>query len=347
MILSRQGKARPGLILGLILGLGAALAAGLVLLPTAGDLVLAFINGAVGGRNHFNVYSTLSRASLIVGMALSVLLSFRAGLINIGGEGQLVLGGLSAALIGVYLPAPPLVVMLASVLGGALAGGLWAMFAGFLEKRLRIPLLVGSLLLNYPASFFASYLVSHPLRDVNSGIAQSHRILRAASLPRFPGTILDYGILLTAAIAIVLIVTERRSVFGYRLRMQGYSAGFARASGFPEGRMYYQILFGSGAIAGCVGFIAVFGISHRYVDGMLVIPLYAWTGLVAVLLARVNPLWVPLAGLMFAALQTGAAGLERSAGVPREMAEVVQGAIILLMATGGLRFMQTGGGEQP
>jgi len=331
----------------LLLAIGGA---GLLLLlfyPPAARMALAFMDGAFGGRNYFNFFSTLSRASLIVGMALSVFLSFRAGLINIGGEGQLVLGGLAGALVGIYLPGPGLLVGLLALGAAMLTGGVWALLAGALERRLSIPLLVGSLLLNYPASFLASYLVSHPLRDVNSGIAQSHRILRAAYLPRFTGTILDYGIVLILLLTVVVILTDRASVFGYRARLQGFSPGFAAASGFPMKRMYYQLLFGSGAIAGAVGFIAVFGISHRYVDGMLVTPLYAWTGVVAVLLAGINPLWVPVAGFLFAALQTGASGLERSAGVPREMAAVVQGVIILFLAASGRQFLHdTGTGDR-
>jgi len=317
-----------------------ALVIALMLEPSLWQMTLAFIDGATGGRNHFNFFSTLSRTSLIGGMALSVLLSFRAGLINIGGEGQLVVGGLVAALVAIYVPGPGLLIGALSLLAAMLAGGLWALLAGFFERVLSVPLLVGSLLLNYPASFIASYLVSHPLRDVNSGIAQSHRIPHDTYLQRFSGTILDYGVLLMAAIGLAIIVLDRTRVFGYRARMQGISPAFARASGFPTGRMYYQILFGSGAIAGVVGFVAVFGIAHRYVDGMLVIPLYAWTGVVAVLLTRVNPLWVLPAAFLFAALQTGAAGLERSAGIPREMAQVVQGVIILFLAAGGQQFLR-------
>ncbi len=327
------------------LALTGAVLVSLVLFPSLWQMVLAFLDGAAGGRGHFNFFSTLSRTSLIGGMALSVFLSFRAGLINIGGEGQLVIGGLVAALVGIYLPGPGVLVGVVSLLAAMLAGGLWALLAGFFERVLSVPLLVGSLLLNYPASFIASYLVSHPLRDVNSGIAQSHRIAHGAYLPRFSGTILDYGVLLMAAFGIAIIVVDRSRVFGYRARMQGISPEFARASGFPVTRMYFQILFGSGAIAGAVGFVAVFGIAHRYVDGMLVIPLYAWTGVVAVLLARVNPLWVLPAAFLFAALQTGAAGLEHSAGIPREMAQVVQGVIILFLAAGGQRFLQNTTGE--
>jgi ABC-type uncharacterized transport system permease subunit len=115
--------------------------------------------------------------------------------------------------------------------------------------------------------------------------------------------------------------------------MNGLSADFARAVGLPVTRLTLQTLAMSGAIAGLVGAIAVFGIHHRYIDGMLVQPLYAWTGIISVLLVGMIPWLVPFAGFFFAALQTGAAGMERSAGVPKEIALVMQAVIILFVAS--------------
>ncbi|PVA05472.1 ABC transporter permease [Thalassorhabdomicrobium marinisediminis] len=310
-------------------------ALGLVLLlafaPTR-EAVLAFLNGAFGGRNNFNLYSTLSRFAILLGVAMSVLVSFRAGLLNIGAEGQLVLGGLTAAMIGVYLPAPPLVVTVSALLGAMVVAALWAMLAGLIERATNVPLLIGSLLLNYPAVYLASYFVSHPFRDVNSGATQSFRILREAGLPRFTGTILDYGIVLIGITALVVIVLERTSVFGYRVRMQGYSVGFARASGFPTRRLYYRTLMISGAIAGMTGFVAVFGMNQRFIDGMLTAPLYAWTGIAAVLMAAIIPWVTPITAFFFAALATGAIGMERSVGIPREVGQIIQAIIVLYLS---------------
>lgn len=301
-------------------------------LPATREAAQGFLKGAFGGRNHFNLFATLGRFSILLGMAMAVLVSFRAGLLNIGAEGQLVLGGLTAALVGVYLPAPPLVVMLCALLAAMAVAALWAFLAGVIERKAHVPLLIGSLLLNYPASYIASYAVSHPFRDVASGNTQSFRILAQARLPRFSGTILDYGILLIGAAAVLVIVLERRSVFGYRVRMQGFSPAFARASGYPTGRLYYQTLLLSGALAGMTGFVAVFGMSQRYIDGMLTAPLYAWTGIAAVLLAAVIPWLTPLTAFFFAVLAGGAIGMERSADVPREAGQVIQALIVLYLA---------------
>lgn len=317
----------------------------LLALPQTSEIVQSFFNGAFGGRNNFNFYSTLARFSILLGMAMSVLVSFRAGLLNIGGEGQLVLGGLTAAMVGVYLPAPAIVVAVAALIAAMVAGALWAMLAGFLERAARVPLLISSLLLNYPAAFFASYMVSHPFRDVSSGATQSLRIMGEARLPRFPGTILDYGILLIGFTAILVIVLERTSVFGFRLRMQGYSLGFARMSGFPTGKLFYRTLMISGMIAGMTGYTAVFGLNQRYIDGMLTIPLYTWTGVAAVLLASIIPWLTPITAFFFAVLATGAVGMERSAEIPREVGQIAQALIILYLAGVGGKMLSRGNGK--
>lgn len=298
-----------------------------------GAAIQGFFDGAFGGRRFAYLMATLSRTALIVGMAISVMLSFRAGLFNIGGEGQLVAGGLVAALVAIALPGPPLFVLIVSIGAAMLAGALWALLAGVLQLYLGVPLLVGSLLLNYPIRYIASYLVAHPYRDVESGMVQSHLVPQTTWLPYFPGTRLDIGILFIVVAAIFAIIYSRSTVHGYHARMNGLSADFARAVGLPVRKLALQTLMMSGAIAGLVGAIAVFGIHHRYIDGMLVQPLYAWTGIIAVLLVGMVPWLVPLSGFFFAALQTGAAGMERAAGVPKEIALVMQAVIILFVAS--------------
>jgi simple sugar transport system permease protein len=295
--------------------------------------IQSFLEGAFGGRRFAYLMATLNRTTLIVGMALSALLSFRAGLFNIGGEGQLVAGGVVAALTAVLLPGPPLLVLVVSILAAMAAGAAWALLAGVLQLFLGVPLLVGSLLLNYPVRYIASYLVAYPYRDVQSGMIQSHLVPQATWLPFFPHTRLDIGILFIAAVAVFAIVYSRYTVHGYQTRMNGLSPDFARAVGFRVDRLALQTLAMSGAIAGLVGAVAVFGIHHRYIDGMLVQPLYAWTGIIAVLLVGMIPWLVPLSGFFFAAIQTGAAGMERTAGVPKEIAYVIQAVIILFVAS--------------
>jgi general nucleoside transport system permease protein len=317
--------------------IAAILAVFLILMLMVGAPVVealqGFWTGAFGGRRFAYLMTTLSRAALIVGMAISVMLSFRAGLFNIGGEGKLVAGGLVAALTAILLPGPPLFVLVASFLAAMLAGALWALLAGVLQLYMGVPLLVGSLLLNYPARYIASYLVAHPFRDVPSGMLQSHMVPQGTWLPFFPGTRLDIGILIIGVATVFAILYSRTTLHGYHARMNGLSPDFARAVGLPVRKLALQTLAMSGAIAGLVGAVAVFGIHYRYIDGMLVQPLYAWTGIIAVLLVGMVPWAVPLSGFFFAAVQTGAAGMERAAAVPKEIALVMQAVIILFVAS--------------
>ena len=297
-----------------------------------GEAISGFLNGAFGGRNLAYLLTTLSRATLIVGMALAVMISFRAGLFNIGGEGQLVIGGLAAALVGVYMPGPGWLVMATGIVAAMAAGGLWAALAGVMQLYVGVPLLIGSLLLNYPARYLGSYLVGHPFRDVASGLPQTHLVPNEAWLPLFSGTRLDMSILFIALMSVLAVIYCNSTVPGYRARMNGLAPEFARASGLPVKRIVLQTLLMSGAIAGLVGALAVFGLHHRFTDGMLVQPLYAWTGIIAVLLVGMVPWAVPISGFFFAAVQTGAAGMERTADVPKEIGLIMQAVIILFVA---------------
>jgi len=307
---------------------------GLIALAGAplGEAIDGFLRGAFGGRRNAYLLTTLSRAGLIIGMAMAAWLSFRAGLFNIGGEGQLVLGGLSAALVAIHAPGPAPVAIALAFAAGMAAGAAWAMLAGVLELAAGVPLLIGSLLLNYPASFFASWVVGHPFRDVASGLPQTVLLPAERWLPNFSGTRLDVGVAFIAVVTVLVIVYGATTTHGLRARLNGQAPAFARASGLAVRRLSLQTLAASGALAGFVGALAVLGLHHRYSDGMLVQPLYAWTGIVAVLLVGLVPWAVPLAGFFFAALATGAAGMERTAAVPREIALILQACVILFVA---------------
>lgn len=280
--------------------------------------------------------ATLGRSTPTVGMGLSTAVALRGGLLNLGGEGQMVLGGLASSLAALLVPAgfDPLALPMA-LLAGALAGGLYAVFAMFLEARYRVPILISTLLLNYPARYLASYVVTHPWRDVASGMAQTARIPEAARLPLLPGGRLHAGSVLILVLILVAAWILRRTKAGYELRMTGLNVGFARYGGIEVGRLGYGVMLTSGALAGLVGAIEVLGVHHRFIDGALTSPLYAWTGLMAALLAGSAPLGVLLAGFLFSGLQTGGFGMERRAGVPRELAQVIQALVVLLVAAGG------------
>ena len=292
----------------------------------------AFLKSAFGGRRYAYLYVTISRCALITGMAIAALIAFRAGLINIGGEGQLVIGGFVAAFVSIYSGVTGVAGIILAILGAMIGGGLWAVLAGLMKLKLGVPILVGTLLLNYPARYITSYFVSHPFRDVSSGMPQTHLLDKSLWFPLIEGTRLDIGFMFILIIYAFVLVYSHRTVPGYHAKMTGHSIEFAATSGINIFNTTLKTLAFSGAIAGLVGAIAVLGIHHRFTDGMLVQPLYAWTGIVAALLINLVPWAILPAGFFFASLTSGASGMERTADVPKEIAIIIQGIIILFVA---------------
>jgi simple sugar transport system permease protein len=303
--------------------------------------VLVFVSGAnpatayfqilVGALAPDNLPNTLNWAVPLVGMTLVAAIPLRGGMINLGGDGQMVIGGLIAALVPLYISAPgPLLTFLA-LLAAAIAAGFYAALAAWGETRHGIPMLISSLLLSYPAVGVTSYIVGFPLRDVKTGLAQTQMIPADARLPVFTGA-LNAGVLIIVAIAALVIYFDRRTVVGYELRMRGSNVRFAGYGGVRLERQAIRVMFVSGAIAGIVGAIIVLGSQFRFTDGALLTPAYTWSGLMAALLANGEPIGAILAGLFFAALQTGGFALQRETAVPRVLTIVLQSIIILFLA---------------
>jgi general nucleoside transport system permease protein len=278
-----------------------------------------------------NLPDTLNWATPLVGMTLVAALPLRGGMVNLGGDGQLVVGGLVAALIPLYLPAPGPIAALAAILGAMLASGLYASFAALGEIRFGVPMLISSLLLSYPAIGVASYIVGFPLRDRTTGLAETAMIPAASRLPAIVGP-LNVGLILIAIAAAAFVFYDRRTVGGYELRMRGLNPRFAAYGGVALSSQTLRIMFASGAVAGLVGAIIVLGSQFRFQDGALVTPAYTWSGLMAALLAGGEPIGAIGAGVFFAILQTGGFAMQRETALPRVLTMAVQAIIILFLA---------------
>ncbi|WP_045516159.1 ABC transporter permease [Neobacillus niacini] len=289
-------------------------------------------DGAFG--NFYFVTATLARATPIILIGLGLAIAFRAGVFNMGAEGQMVLGAVSAALAALYVPGSGIIKMLSALVAGFLAGGLWSLLAGWMETRFKVQLLISTLLLNYVAVLFAGYLVSSPFQDKSgsAALAQTHMIDQAAWLPKlFQGMSVHMGFVIAIVLAIILYIILRFTSAGYEVRMLGYNPFFAEYGGINKIKVLLFSMFFSGGIAGLAGTVEVLGSQYRYVEGSLTVPGYAWTGLMAALLANSNPLGTAVAAIMLAALQTGAMGMERNTEVPLEIASVIQGVLILFV----------------
>jgi simple sugar transport system permease protein len=291
------------------------------------------IKGAVEGPQ---LFETLARALPLVGMALCAALPLRGGMINLGADGQLVLGGCAAAIVALYLPAPDMVRTLLALLAGAAIGGAYAGLAAAGEIYAHVPLLLSTWLLSYPARGLCSYLVRSPLRDPITAWPSTARIEHGVRLANLiPGTPINDGLLLIAAAAVLIVLFDRRTSPGFELRMRGLNEQFARYGGVALHRQTVQLVFASGAMAGLVGAIMVLGSQFRFTDGALTAPQYTWSGTLAALLAGGSPLGSVIAAILFAALQTGGFAMERSVEIPRVLTMVLESIIILFLSMRG------------
>lgn len=308
-----------------------ALAGGALVLISGHNPLRAYAQIAVGSLALQNLPDTLNWATPLVGMTLVAAIPLRGGMVNLGGDGQLVVGGLIAALVPLALPGLGGFASVAALAAAAIGAGLYAALAAWGETRHGVPMLVSSLLLSYPAVGVTSYLARFPFRDVTTGLPQTAMIPEGARLLTLSGA-LNVGSLVIAAIAILAIVFDRRTVAGYELRMAGKNRRFAAYGGVNLDRQAMGVMFASGAIAGLVGAIVVLGSQFRFIDGALLSPSYTWSGLMAALLAGGEPVGAILAGLFFAALQTGGFAMQRETSVPRVLTLVLQATVILFLA---------------
>ena len=310
---------------------------GAIAISIVGEPVLATYkemwNGAFG--NFYFTTSTLARATPILLIGLGVALAFRAGVFNLGAEGQMVLGGVSAALAALYVPGPGIVKIFAAILAGVLAGGLWSLLAGWMEAKFKVQLLISTLLLNYVAVLFASYLVAVPFQDKSgsAALAQTPMIDQSAWLPKlFSGMSLHLGFVIGIITAVVMYLIFKLTSTGYEVKMLGLNPFFASYGGVNKTKVLLYSMFVSGGLSGLAGTVEVLGSQYRFVDGALSVPGYAWTGVMATLLANSNPLGTVVTAILLAALQTGAMGMERNTEVPLEIASVIQSVLILFVS---------------
>jgi len=291
------------------------------------------LEGAVEGPQ---LFETIARAVPLVGMTLAASVSLRAGIVNLGAEGQLALGGCATAVVALYFPAPDLVRLAMALTAGMVVGASYAALAAAGEIYAGVPVLLSTWLLTYPAKGLCGFLVRTSLRDPSTAWPSTARIAVGTRLGRLiPGTPINQGLLLIAAVAVAVIFIDRRSVVGFELRLRGLNERFARYGGVALRRQTLGVMLASGAIAGLVGAIMVLGSQFRYTDGALTAPQYAWSGTLAALLAGGEPAGSVIAAVLFAALQTGGFAMERSVQIPRVLTMVLQSVVILFLAMRG------------
>jgi general nucleoside transport system permease protein len=294
----------------------------------------ALFDGAFGTTSEFA--ETLVSATALLFPALGIALAFRAGLFNIGAEGQLVLGGLAAGVAGVWVPGPPIVSIVVTLLAGALAGGMWGGIAGWLKARFGANEVIATLMLNVIAALLATYAVNGPLHFATANAGETPLLAKTAWLPTIvPDTRLTISIVIALVLAFALRFVFNRTIFGFELRAAGEAPEAARRSGIDLSRIALRAMTFSGAIAGLGGATLVTGVLHRFNTGLS--PGYGFVAIAVALVGNLEPVWIAVAAFAFGILQNGALSMQAEANVPRDIINVVEGLVIVALA--GRRYV--------
>jgi ABC-type uncharacterized transport system permease subunit len=278
------------------------------------------------------IAGTLAKSTPLILTGLSAAIAFRSGVINIGGEGQLYMGAIAAALVGVYVTglSPWLHVPLA-LLAGVIAGGLWAAPFEWFRTQFGADELVTTTLANYIAILFTTYLVSYPFKKPGSPLGMTENIQPSSFLFRLVERgRLNLGFVIAVLLCIALWFVLNRSSLGYELRMTGANPRFSRYIGISVNRRQVEAMAISGALAGLAGAVEVLGVQHRFIQDIS--PGWGFDGILVALLAMNNPLGILLVGPLFGVLKSGGLGMEAATNVPSELSQVLQSIIILLVA---------------
>ncbi len=306
------------------------------------DGVKAMFDGAFGSSKALTETALKATPLLFVGVGITI--AFRANVINIGGEGQMVAGALLSTIVALAMPDVPAIIMLPAVLiAGLIGGAIWGAVPGALKAYYGVNEILSTIMLNVVAVQLMNYLLRGPLIDpaeIERGtrIPQTERLPETADLPLLFGSgRLHIGPLIAVAAAVAAYVLLWRTPLGYRLRAVGQNTDASRYAGIPVKRTIVLALTLSGAMAGLAGAVLVFGSeSHRMVtDGSTAgfTGSAGFNGIVAALFGALHPLWTIPASFLFGGLLVGGNALQRAVQVPAALILALNGLVVIFVVS--------------
>ncbi len=326
-----------------VLAMLVALLVGILLLLLLGsDPVKAYsalIQGALG--NVSGITQTLTKATPLLLVGLGICIAFRGGVINIGGEGQIVVGALAATAFAVsFSELPGLILLPLTLLSAAAAGLVWGGIPGLLKARLGVNEILTTVMMNQIALRLMNFLLRGPLLDpehvaAGTSIPQSAALPESIWLPRLvPRTLFHSGAILAVLLALAVYFLLWRTTIGYRIRAVGLNPHASRYAGIPVPKYVTLSLALSGMLCGLAGAVEVLGVHHRMLEGLS--GGYGFSGIVAALFGKLHPLGAIPASALFGALLVGADKMQRAVQVPSALAIALQGLVVLFVVSSDL-----------
>ena len=298
----------------------------------------ALFVGAFGSAE--GITSTLMKATPLMFIGLAVAFGLRAGLFNIGGEGQLYVGGVAAAAVGIgfiRLPGPLHLPM--SLLAGTCAGAIWGAIPGWLKARRGVHEVINTILMNYIAIHLTGYLVNGPMA-ASEAASRTRDIAESAVLPvlwSVPPVGVNAGLLIALILCGLLCILLYDTPYGFEVRAVGHNPVASFSAGIDVDRITIQTLTISGGLAGLAGAVEVCGVHGTFYAQFS--PGYGFDGIAVALLARNHPLGVIVSAILFGGFRTADRFLQLTAGVPRDLVTILQAAVIFFV--GGESFWKS------
>jgi ABC-type uncharacterized transport system permease subunit len=295
------------------------------------DAYSALVRGAFGSGPALE--RTLERSAPLICAGLGVALAFRAGLFNIGAQGQALVAALAAGYVGFTWDLPAGLHLLAAIAAGLAAGAFWGSIVGWLKATTGAHEVITTIMLNFVARFVVLYfLAKEAFQRPNSDNLISPAPADSATFPTIAGIHLGIPLALLAAAGVWWIL--ERSKLGFELRAVGANPDASRTAGMSTTKVYILVMALAGMLAGLAATMTVLGLRQSVTDQ--VVGSVGFDAITVALLGRASPLGTVLAGFLFGALSAGGLGMQASAGVPPELIQVVQALIVLFVAAPAL-----------
>jgi simple sugar transport system permease protein len=318
-------------LIAIIIGLLFGLLIMLVTNPT--DALFAFINLLVGGFSE-GITKILFYATPLILTGLSVGFAFKTGLFNIGAPGQLIIGAITAIMIGVYgtiLPGP--IHFITAIIGAGLAGSLWGLIPGLLKAYRNVNEVVSTIMMNYIGLYFTNYLV---IKNVwNLSKSQSRSVPKSATIPTFLiGDDLSFysGIIIALLAAVAIYIILNKTTFGFQLKAVGFNKYASKYAGINEKKSIVYSMLIAGCLAGLAGAtIYLAGAGGRHLEPVEILPSEGFNGIPIALIGLSNPIGIFLTGIFMSYLQISGDNLQLY-DLPNEIIDIIISSIIYFSA---------------
>ncbi len=300
----------------------------------------ALWEGAFGSMNA--IAETLVKATPLLLVGLGICIAFRANVINIGGEGQMIIGGILATQVGLtFTDLPGWLVIILAMFAGFLGGAIWGGIPGALKAYFNVNEILSTVMMNAIAVQLMNYLLRGPMIDpeqaeLASKIPQTARLLEAFRLPRLVPTRLHIGFLIALVLAVFVYILLWRTTLGYRIRAVGQNPHASRYGGIRVRQRMVLALLLSGAFAGLAGAIQVYGVNYRMItDGSAsgFTGAAGFNGIVAALFGQLHPIGTIPASIFFGALLVGANKMQRVVQIPSALITALNGLVVVFVVS--------------